>query len=550
MRADHFPTTKAFLHHLRIENGNLGEIKPELFTEELFGQLKTFELINLPIKHLYLNSFSRLELLIIRNLTLTNIQLNNMPNLNYFSIFNCSQAILNIANLMKRAEVPKLKILLFNYNNINRTITANTFSGLRNIETLDLRYNRIESFSGNAFINLPSNVKTINLARNRLKFLPEKFFSILDRLKNNEVIHLYKNSFECGCQVENLRFYLSNFPKKFFEHSLTKRVFCKISEQNSITYMDVQHNPIICLELNKHETEEEVEEITDDDPPKIMNKITIYCHPRDSFIQPINLTINKPQHAISIVKHSSESKYCLKVNEYPMGYFIVGFENEFSIDEDQNLISTCILDSLHMKRKICSKPPLRPNHLYRFCVMKKNSATVSPLECVFSYTKTKVVTIGWISIKYRTIVVAAWIFVGVITFIFGTYLSFFLAKKYPKLFCRKVKKPIIIYRKTTSHFGRLNQRYASLVLTTILRSDFLSIVILKFFYILEETNYLIEIIQTMKRKMKRVHMTIRSMMTLTILYGTILLHLYQNEIEMLKQECVVILTNVLVTWKF
>lgn len=477
MRTEWLPNIQNKITHLRIEKGNLRHLKIGIFRKEMSINFKVVELIDLPINDLPTFFFVftvNLKSLYIRNLAITYIQLQSMPSLINLEIIGCATSHdFDISRfLMHRVKCHKLITLRFNHNNIQNSIKENTFSMLCNIGTLDLSHNEIENFPENAFNKLSSNIETLNLAHNKLKTLPEMFFNIFHRLEKDHVIHLSDNLFECGCDVKNVKEYITQYPNKFATFPYcSKKIdawhvnfsieqiehICSVPRVIEINDFDDNDNcssmPITEVTLSNISTTAAGHEL--------VQNIGVNCYSHYNIVVPQILSSTNLQRKIRIASESND-KYLI-TTKYPLDYSILYLENNFLIDGYKNLPRLkCLLNTkTNQIGYLKAKLSLKPNHLYQFCMMKNELLAASSLECISFYThfKIKINAICWILIKYRTVVVTAWIFVGIIAFILGIYLSFSVAKRFPKLLGLKTKKPVFINRNKTPNFMRHNEMY-------------------------------------------------------------------------------------------
>lgn len=450
IRTKWFPNKPA-IHHLHIEDVYVTGLMGGLLDEEQFKPLKTLELINLPFDQGFteqvFNGTINLSTLFIRNVSIPFIQLKSMPSLMNLTILYCAQ--IDIELLMAHAKFPKLKSIRFNFNRFSE-ITRDTFSDLPVIEELDLSHNQIESVHEIAFSRLPSNISIINLANNKLRKLPDQFFTLLNSpLQNDYVIHLYGNSFGRNCESNRLKYSIEKYSIKFYGNvsyilpsfndetqGKTWHEFCLKGATEDIP------NKII---INTHVQNQNVSKLVDN--YKSID-IEVDCNSFNETIPTKNFFLIKPKTNIRI-DYKSTGTYGLSVANFSLDYFIVGFENSRTNIGDNNLTQFSCISNTHKNHKetVHVKPPIKPNHLYRFCVVMRNELEkISPLECVSFFSKTKITAAAWISIDHRTPLIAVYVFFSAATLVFGAYLPFVVAKKYPELFGIKVKKPVIILR--------------------------------------------------------------------------------------------------------
>ncbi|KAJ6641951.1 Chondroadherin [Pseudolycoriella hygida] len=259
--------------------------------------------------------------------------------------------------------------------NLKPTLTQESFIGLRNVITLDLSGCQIESIGLGAFDPMSGSLKTLRLAGNRIKTLPEGIF---DSLLSNTAIYLQDNEWDCDCHLMHLKNLVttnSNFfgpftcytPAQFRDNLFTNATFCgcydsTVTTSSTTTYTNTSTTTTIEPE----------------DPREFQQE----CYEAGETEQPKTVTIQKPIYTLSI-NETENGDVTLDV-ETPNGIFVLIW---FS-SADQETYKT-LGDEINCRigtTRSTPIPDLMEHTTYTFCLMDSVAKTVSPLDCI-SYTK-------------------------------------------------------------------------------------------------------------------------------------------------------------------
>lgn len=398
-----FPVKKP-IWELEIRDSSLYLIRPNAFNANEFSTLIRLHLVNLPniriLRNETFNGLNNLRFLSLQKINIHYVTPNILypcPNIEYFRINNWSNDVQNFTSFTGFKKLKKLTNIRFNSNNFKNTIKENTFSGLVAVKYIFLDRNQIEVIGENSFDRVNSTLKLLSLTENRLKTIPYGLFDFLFEKERQTIrISLHHNEWNCSCQSE----YLHNMLRKF-----------------PLTFNVVK--PRCGSPINLHNQD-------------IMSIKDLGCS-RNSYCQTI-FKFSNTSYKIKINHNTSNGKVQLII-EKPTDLVIIGLKNKKDVFNHKFDLKEAIcytIDEKKSKRATKVKiKKLKSDRFYQFCVMKRGLSTTSPLDCIFFHTlsiKTKV----FVSNKYRPFALTCFIFVNIVVFSLGIYLSMIATKSYLK----------------------------------------------------------------------------------------------------------------------
>lgn len=230
---------------------NVNTIENDAFNSEQFQYLEVLEMSFAPIRVLKSNAFRGMHRL--RKIRMDSIELHEIHDdllspvvyLESFILRDCGEHVLNLNTMFGNVRMAHLTNVIVNRCNLKDTINEMTFSGLTNIQKLNLNSNQIERIGPRSFSFLLelTPLQMLFLEYNHLNLIPMNLFKYS---KEREVrIYLNNNHFHCGCglddfqsfikQSKNARFSLiaCATPSKYEGHILQySPSFCNIDIPN------------------------------------------------------------------------------------------------------------------------------------------------------------------------------------------------------------------------------------------------------------------------------------------------------------------------------
>lgn len=396
---------------LRLHRMNIDGINADAFNCPEFAEMQMLEIKGMPINILkegVFNGLKKLRILTLNQIIIDRFEANVLvpvPNLETFKLTCASQSELSLDNLFGTYAIFNLESITVKFCNLNRTINANTFSGLRNISELRLTSNHIEEIAPKSFDIILNTVTYINLRMNALQNIPKNLF------KNPNLaisILINDNPWHCNCNLDHLKAFMAN--KK---NMVIDRVICNTPRKHSGVALIETAN--LCSKSEENQD----------------HSIHVKCQPTNF----INVTLTKSRQPNRSIY--SKNGQLFVVNDNPKHFQVIRIKQSIDSDHDDDV--KCMA---HLKQKkslkndkISSvmKSNLLPGEIYRFCSMRKMAQTVTPLECVTIYPR----YIGcdasvWILQKHKPLLVIAFIFAIAHAFIIGMVVTIASIKLLPK----------------------------------------------------------------------------------------------------------------------
>lgn len=142
------------------------------------------------------------------NYNLQKIDPDVFSNLKQLVSLDLSYNIIETLDRRLFSSLINLESLYLNNNHL-KTLEGNIFSDLMNLKKLDLYYNKLEALNVNSFVGLENNLKELDLNNNRLEIINRDVFSNLKQLVslnfcNNSIESLDKRPFFGLINLETL----------------------------------------------------------------------------------------------------------------------------------------------------------------------------------------------------------------------------------------------------------------------------------------------------------------------------------------------------------
>lgn len=284
---------------------------------------------------------------------------------------------ISINGLTGAEPLRKLENVTFTYK-LTESINRNSFTGLTNVKLLDLRYCQIEFIGENSFDSISESIEILDLSGNKLTTVPSDLFNAM-LPKDDLKIHIYGNSWHCGCELQSLKLTIVQYEDNFYTSNsiecLTPAV-CRSPNILIATCFEVCEIPSSTPRPTTTTT------TTTTSPPNQNDYVNKQCYKQNESksVDSVTVSIKRPRGAMMITENEY-GKVNLKIDiENAQDNLLVIWFDELQnsadiSDDDINCMSangitpTSILD-------------LKDNVLYSFCLMDTTSSTVSPLDCV------------------------------------------------------------------------------------------------------------------------------------------------------------------------
>lgn len=430
--------------------------------------LDSLEIDTIPIKRLTENTFKHLDELLGLQLIHTNVNTFEGPvfkpfkKLNTFTLQHCGPGEISIDNLFGTVELEHLRVVTVQFCRLKTTITRKTFTQLKGITKLNLRFNWIERIGENAFDVPMQTLNYLYLGDNHLKTLSANLFKvpiITDDPREYIMIQLGHNMWNCDCEGEVLRSNLisimkSEKPKLVFSEFLCRdlirkrfirfpesRTFCpkksitstidstpstdKITETTSVTTT----SSTTLIETTKHQTDKSTIQtgntngLIENQIEIISSNVTVQCKTWDSSKESVkSVQFVKPVE--SPIRHMPIEDGNVFIDIDAISHEMIGLES----DNGRNL-TKCFINNRMGKFGIQFK--MSPDRMYQFCWTQKGKWTISMLDCISFYSNILAVD-AWILEEQKPVFIAVSVLVVFSAFFIGIFISYLLAKYFPK----------------------------------------------------------------------------------------------------------------------
>lgn len=180
---------------LTLENLNVSNLSSRTFIG--FYNLRTLKLYQMH------NTFIPIGLLSGVRYTLENLV-----------VFGDFLNVYNISGMTNGATMSRLELVTYSLN-LKDTIDQYSFTGLTQVQTLELSSCAIEVIGLGAFDPIASTLKLLKLNNNNIKHLPDGLFDVL--VWSPAKIYLDQNPLECTCALSDLQLQVQWHKQNFHE---------------------------------------------------------------------------------------------------------------------------------------------------------------------------------------------------------------------------------------------------------------------------------------------------------------------------------------------
>lgn len=199
------------IERLEMKDFDVVTIESNAFNSREFEYLQIMELSNAPIqvfKTRALNGLTRLRVLKMNFINVHKFQgdvFASSPNLVAFIMKDCGDQVLRIDNLFGKSDLREIEYIQINHCNLKNTITEKTFSGLYNMDRMNLNSNQIENIGAGSFDYLLARTKlrAVFLEMNKLTSIPKYLFKHKERRMVK--VYLNDNPLHCDCSLDHFR---------------------------------------------------------------------------------------------------------------------------------------------------------------------------------------------------------------------------------------------------------------------------------------------------------------------------------------------------------
>lgn len=328
-----------------------------------------------------------------------------------------NDCIIGLTNLTGLVDLPKLRVLQITGNKFNSILEVNSFTGCKNLKSLALQDNMIETIPSGIFAPLKSIVE-ITMNDNSLTNLPQNIFK--DQLVIQDLkIDIRRNKWHCNCSLTYTKNLLRNYSIRFINSDLiscstpsqyTNKFiidadFCDEYGENRnnsepTTPVSPPPEPTVCMTV--------LPEIFEHGELIVENNFRIYRVSRDS----VQLIIIEPNHRDIIMWFPTNSMSILA----------------------NNTISDLPCHNLNIVEFIISD--LDPDIVYTFCIVDSNDMRLAtPFNCKSFMTGRDdwEQLPPWIDDKSISIFIVVNCFMLLLSIIFGSVGIFFIIRRNPEL---------------------------------------------------------------------------------------------------------------------
>ncbi|XP_055306243.1 uncharacterized protein LOC129570597 [Sitodiplosis mosellana] len=434
-------TVNMTVNYLSLYELNIRSIQEGAFNSDHFTELESLSIKNTPIGILYENSF--LGLMNLKEIFLTHLELHTIqanvfaPMLNLQKVLfeHCGDHIVSLDNFFGgTVQMFHLNVVEISKCNLNDTITSSTFSSLRNVTELLLHENQITEIGPHSFdiILATATRKLIDLRVNKLKTLPRNIFR---HSQGEAIIDLDKNPWHCDCDIEPLRRFINDKtnnvklslikclspPNKAFRFLNKLGPICKYTPFEDETYplyshpfgaetLHVSSNYHLSPWLNLQQQTSNVE-LTLNSSAVSKGHFGIKCF-NTTFYHPFNKF--RSRHEAILTKFDRNRRLTVR-NENGQLIVDVEFDNydsSFVVFELNSLDNSslsdvklqsgnkdnfkksakCFVKNVERKPSLLKTKlgmTLKPNHMYRFCWIKRLFTSNFPSDCLTFYSEAK-----------------------------------------------------------------------------------------------------------------------------------------------------------------
>lgn len=418
-----------FLQSLLVANTKINDIEDDAFNSLKFEWLVQLEFRDVPIRMLHENTFAglkNLESLYFKWVKFVSFSKNvfaTVPKMKKLVISDCGSKKLVLDNLFSSNDMPNLQILHIGYCNLGDTITELTFKSLSGILNLSLGQNEIQHIGERSFDVVLNTVKYLYLKWNNIKSIDGNLFK-----KNRHsiiVININDNAWHCDCKLEPFRQFIQSAKNIEIDD-----IICA----SPLKYAGVilNNSSSICVEPDPSETSMYLSY------DALKNNLISQC---------VNSNITLTKDETKILASIKNDRLMIDALNFSSDLNLIVFmETE---RKNGKIITKCLTNISDKTNDLRFERDLKSNQFYRFCSKKKESKTVSPLNCVSFYSINSSNSVGvmqsevWIKTDDKAFLITILVLCPIFAFIIGVSTSLLLAKWFSWKFQAKNARPMV-----------------------------------------------------------------------------------------------------------
>lgn len=449
-----------------MQDDNIIDILPNAFVSPAFAKLRDLTLKGFRVQFLrngIFNGLPLLERIEIRSFDLQRFESNifgMLNNLVSLMLIDCVKYSVLLDGATGTEFLEKLNIVAVVDSNIGSTITKQTFHGLVSIASLFLRNSRITVIGERSFDAISQTINHLDLSGNLLKTIsPHLFDPLLTKYDLIfKQIRLNDNPWHCDCALaqlkqQTIKFYsafkfsaVCNTPIALHNVSISAADLCVGQQTPSIDHSTIS---ITTAKVSKTTSGmPTTSTIYKTEPVETTTPVTLPGHhfvklkcSKFNLATLANAFLQKQDKFIRL-RQTFKKKLTISIKEFPADHVVIWFENDLTDTISTSNSINCISNSIGKRtQNIVLRPKVEANKLYRFCMMKKDTAEITPLNCVSfnTFERNKYESEMWLSKRNSLMTIVALIGAYLISILFGIFLVYMLIRRYPILFGKYFK---------------------------------------------------------------------------------------------------------------
>lgn len=424
--------------YLKIANANITKIERNAFATTPFQNLFELRLVNMSIGFLANDTVNStfLRTLYMENVLLETIEngfFTRFPKLQTLDIIESLTPTSNVNNFFTHAtRLPLLQYMQYKDNNLANVVRKETFGNLTSLRNLSLQQNKITSINVDAFEIVAKNLKYLNLTMNFLKTLPDGIFRpfVGNTTLFIKKILLENNLWHCSCGLHWLQVFMMQTDSVIIDHpecitpyhlKYKVIVFCRICAYNSsgtnITLEPFDETTTSEI-LTNHTNYDNVELPTQ--PLVITPKPKVPDCPIDTI--PFGSESFSTNQILNVVEKSEGGSVLLHLLIVAESHILIWYQNNilrkiYNQDFSKYLSENTTQPQSQMQTIAYTVKLLPENETYIFCIAKKISFDISPLDCV-SYRRSPITIVQLDYNEWHLLVAYASIVLGGLVFLY------------------------------------------------------------------------------------------------------------------------------------
>lgn len=330
----------------------------------------------------------------------------------------------NVINVTGTTQLKYLHTLKLTANNFGTTINAETFKGCINVVTLDLSNSLIQTIGIGSFDHMIETIQYLDLRKNQLTYLPSNLLE--NMIKPNMEFYLSLNLWNCECDYLQLQWWDVSNTSSIIDSPL----MCETPE-NDTEIANADRSICEPIPSETTLTPTTTPDPTTEDPTPENTTPTL----KPPNVDRVNCMYDKYLYLEKVyqyfdVKQLEMGKVSVETNYFDQSLSMVLVNDNEEAQCRYDLNKQMIFDNLN------------PNSVHIFCLVKKNSYTTSPKNCVaFNFTET-------LSIWGHDEIIIALVCSIVLSLIVGVLIGWLLSCRYNRFF--KAKESLQYKSSTTS----------------------------------------------------------------------------------------------------